>query len=169
MLSTDVAGTILASDAFKSCHNIDYRGNIHAQIWLIAALIPSHAPPAQLRRRQEEQSGRGRAKEALYALQEFIGGWKGSANDKVKGFWSEKSSWSWRFKDKERWMSFELENSKLPPRGARSAGWPTRKSTRSPSSTRPARKRSTKASSRRRTTSSSSVSTPTPATPRRSR
>ncbi|HZZ82486.1 MAG TPA: hypothetical protein VFE62_28565, partial [Gemmataceae bacterium] len=52
-------------------------------------------------------------KEGLYALQEFIGGWKGSANDKVKGFWSEKSSWSWRFKGKERWMSFELEKSKL--------------------------------------------------------
>ena len=52
-------------------------------------------------------------KEGLYALQEFIGGWKGTANDKVKGFWSEKSSWSWRFKGKERWMSFELEKSKL--------------------------------------------------------
>src|SRR5437016_5728180 len=53
------------------------------------------------------------AKEGLAALQEFIGGWKGTANDKAKGFWTEKSSWSWRFKDKDRWMTFDLENSKL--------------------------------------------------------
>jgi hypothetical protein len=52
-------------------------------------------------------------KEGLYALQEFIGGWKGTANDKAKGFWSEKANWSWRFKDKDRWMTFDLENSKL--------------------------------------------------------
>jgi hypothetical protein len=52
-------------------------------------------------------------KEGLEALQEFIGGWKGTANDKAKGFWTEKSSWSWRFKGKERWMTFDLEGSKL--------------------------------------------------------
>jgi hypothetical protein len=52
-------------------------------------------------------------REGLYALQEFIGGWKGTANDKAKGFWTEKSSWSWRFKDKDRWMTFDLEGSKL--------------------------------------------------------
>jgi YHS domain-containing protein len=53
-------------------------------------------------------------KEALQALQEFIGNWKGSANDiKNKGFWTESSSWSWRFKGKDVWMSFEMENSKL--------------------------------------------------------
>jgi YHS domain-containing protein len=53
------------------------------------------------------------AKEGLQALQEFIGGWKGTANDKMKGFWTEKSNWSWRFKGKDRWMTFNLENSKL--------------------------------------------------------
>src|SRR5437016_12329476 len=53
------------------------------------------------------------AKEGLAALQEFIGGWKGTANDKAKGFWTEKSNWSWRFKGKDRWMTFDLENSKL--------------------------------------------------------
>src|ERR1017187_3218814 len=52
-------------------------------------------------------------KEGLEALQEFIGGWKGTANDKAKGFWTEKSNWSWRFKGKDRWMTFDLENSKL--------------------------------------------------------
>jgi hypothetical protein len=52
-------------------------------------------------------------KEGLYALQEFIGGWKGTANDKAKGFWTEKANWTWRFKDKDRWMTFDLDNSKL--------------------------------------------------------
>ncbi len=52
-------------------------------------------------------------KTGLEALQDFIGGWKGTANDKAKGFWTEKANWSWRFKDKDRWMSFDLENSKL--------------------------------------------------------
>ena len=52
-------------------------------------------------------------KTGLEALQEFIGGWKGTASDKAKGFWTEKSSWSWRFKGKDRWMTFDLENSKL--------------------------------------------------------
>ena len=52
-------------------------------------------------------------KEGLQALQEFIGGWKGTANDKNAGFWTEKSNWSWRFKGKDRWMTFDLENSKL--------------------------------------------------------
>lgn len=53
-------------------------------------------------------------KEALQALQEFIGNWKGSANDvKNKGFWTEKASWSWRFKGKDTWITFDLENSKL--------------------------------------------------------
>lgn len=56
---------------------------------------------------------KGDSHEGLEALQEFIGGWKGTANDKSKGFWTEKSSWSWRFKDKDRWMTFDLENSKL--------------------------------------------------------
>jgi hypothetical protein len=52
-------------------------------------------------------------KEALQALQDFIGAWKGNADGKKLGFWSEKSNWSWRFKGKDTWMTFEVENSKL--------------------------------------------------------
>jgi hypothetical protein len=52
-------------------------------------------------------------KESLQALQEFIGNWKGTASDKKLGFWTEAASWSWRFKGKEVWMSFEFEKSKL--------------------------------------------------------
>lgn len=52
-------------------------------------------------------------KEALQALQEYIGGWKnGNATHKTLGTWTEKTSWSWRFKGKDVWLSFDLENSK---------------------------------------------------------
>jgi hypothetical protein len=52
------------------------------------------------------------SKQALQAFQEFIGSWKGTASDKKKGFWTEKAEWSWRFKGKDVWLSFNLENSK---------------------------------------------------------
>lgn len=78
--------------------------------WLIASLFLSVAflPMADAGKKVKDDD-----KEGLEALQEFIGGWKGTANDKAKGFWTEKSNWSWRFKDKDRWMTFDLENSKL--------------------------------------------------------
>ena len=56
-------------------------------------------------------------KEALQALQEFIGGWKGTANDKKLGFWTETSDWSWRFKGKDVWISYKVKNSKLHQEG----------------------------------------------------
>jgi hypothetical protein len=53
-------------------------------------------------------------KEALSELQEFIGKWKnGNATHKKEGTWTEKSTWGWRFKGKDVWLTFELENSKL--------------------------------------------------------
>lgn len=61
----------------------------------------------------KKSTGESDAKAALQAFQEYIGNWKGTANDKKKGFWSEKADWSWRFKGKDVWMSFSLENSKL--------------------------------------------------------
>ncbi len=80
------------------------------RIWPISALFLCLAflPIADAGKKAKDED-----KEGLEALQEFIGGWKGTANDKTKGFWSEKSNWSWRFKDKDRWMTFDLENSKL--------------------------------------------------------
>jgi YHS domain-containing protein len=53
------------------------------------------------------------AKEALQALQDFIGNWKGDADGKKLGRWTEKSSWGWRFKGKDVWLQFTLDNSKL--------------------------------------------------------
>lgn len=81
------------------------------RIWLISATFLSLAaflPVADAGKKNADDE-----KEGLHALQEFIGGWKGTASDKSKGFWTEKSNWSWRFKDKDRWMTFDLESSKL--------------------------------------------------------
>jgi hypothetical protein len=51
-------------------------------------------------------------KEGLEALQEYIGGWKNGQATSKAGAWTEKASWSWRFKDKDRWMTFDLDGSK---------------------------------------------------------
>lgn len=54
------------------------------------------------------------AKEALTELQAFIGGWKGGGSlDKDKSVWKEDVNWSWRFKEKDVWLSFEFEKSKV--------------------------------------------------------
>lgn len=50
------------------------------------------------------KKGNGEAKEALQALQEYIGTWKGAA-EKGGAVWKESADWSWRFKDKDAWIS----------------------------------------------------------------
>jgi hypothetical protein len=54
-------------------------------------------------------------KEALQALQEYIGGWKGNGTaEKNKGdLWKETASWSWRFKGKDVYLSVDMGTSKL--------------------------------------------------------
>jgi YHS domain-containing protein len=58
------------------------------------------------------------AKEALQALQEFIGDWKGSGGpDKIKPgprdpIWTETISWSWRFKGDDVGLSMNIKNGK---------------------------------------------------------
>ncbi len=58
------------------------------------------------------------AKEALKALQEFIGAWKGSGGpDKPRPaprdpIWSETLSWGWRFKGDDAWLVLEVKNGK---------------------------------------------------------
>ena len=86
------------------------------RIWFITALFL--ALGALLPMADAGKKGKGKddaidPKEALQSLQDFIGSWKGNADGKKLGFWSEKSNWSWRFKGKDVWMSFEVENSKL--------------------------------------------------------
>src|ERR1022692_793337 len=84
--------------------------------WLIAALILSFGtlllPIADAGKKSKDDEND--TKEALGALQEFIGNWKnGNATHKKEGNWTEKASWSWRFKGKDVWLTFDLDNSKL--------------------------------------------------------
>lgn len=59
-----------------------------------------------------------KAKEALQALQEFIGDWKGSGGpDKAKPgpkdvIWSESISWGWRFKGDDVALTMTVKNGK---------------------------------------------------------
>ena len=54
-------------------------------------------------------------KEALQALQDYIGGWKGNGtSEKSKSeIWSEKVNWSWRFKGNDAWLSMDFAESKF--------------------------------------------------------
>jgi hypothetical protein len=53
-------------------------------------------------------------KEALQALQDFIGGWKGSGvNQKTMDIWKESINWSWRFKGKDAWLTVDFLGSRL--------------------------------------------------------
>jgi hypothetical protein len=58
------------------------------------------------------------AKEALQALNDFIGDWKGTgdverAKPGSKTFWSESVSWSWRFKKDDVALIMAVKNGKL--------------------------------------------------------
>src|SRR5687767_9253493 len=62
------------------------------------------------------EAGKGTdPKEALQALQEFIGGWKGNGvSEKNKSeIWKESADWSWRFKGKDVYLSVDTKDSKL--------------------------------------------------------
>lgn len=54
-------------------------------------------------------------KEALQALQDYIGGWKGngtSEKDKSE-IWKENVTWSWRFKGKDAYLTLDVKDSRL--------------------------------------------------------
>jgi hypothetical protein len=53
-------------------------------------------------------------KEALQALNDYIGGWNGSGTSERNRteIWKETGSWSWRFKGKDAWLTLELKNDK---------------------------------------------------------
>jgi hypothetical protein len=50
------------------------------------------------------------AKEALRALNDYIGGWKGNGSlpKDARETWKETVSWSWRFKGKDVWLSLAI-------------------------------------------------------------
>jgi hypothetical protein len=86
--------------------------------WLIAALILSLGVLVPNIDAQKKTKADEDPKEALQALQDFIGGWKaGQATDKKLGTWTETSEWSWRFKGKDVWISFKIKNSKAYQEG----------------------------------------------------
>jgi hypothetical protein len=57
-------------------------------------------------------------KEALQALNDLIGSWKGtgvpigSREDKQRGFWIETISWSWHFKGNDAWLKVDFAKGK---------------------------------------------------------
>jgi hypothetical protein len=80
---------------------------------LFLLLIPAfQLPPAQAGKRGDDAKN---AKEALQALQEYIGGWKGNGtSEKNKSeIWKETSDWSWRFKGKDVSLHVNMASSKL--------------------------------------------------------
>src|SRR5215475_4617819 len=56
------------------------------------------------------------SKEALKALQDFIGGWKGSGGPlrprPGAPIWNETLDWSWRFKGNDAWLSLKIDKGK---------------------------------------------------------
>jgi hypothetical protein len=57
------------------------------------------------------------AKEALKALNDYIGEWKGNgapekARPTAAELWNETVSWSWRFKGDDAWITLEFKNGK---------------------------------------------------------
>ena len=89
-------------------------GNSMKRLLLCGLLIVPAAlmPMAQAGKRGDDVKD---AKEALQALQEYIGGWKGSGvTEKNKvDTWKETVDWSWRFKGKDVWLSVNMGTSKL--------------------------------------------------------
>lgn len=58
-------------------------------------------------------------REALQAIQDYVGAWKGSGNAATGGlFWKETANWGWDFKSKEPRFVAEFETSKNYKSGA---------------------------------------------------
>src|SRR5436305_1862321 len=57
-------------------------------------------------------------KQALTALQDLIGSWKGTSipkgtyEERQRGFWQEEVGWQWQFKDKDAWLRADLDKGK---------------------------------------------------------
>ena len=62
---------------------------------------------------------KAKAKEALQALQDFIGDWKGNGGpDKAKPapkdpLWKESVKWGWKFKGDDSWLTVDFKDSKV--------------------------------------------------------
>jgi hypothetical protein len=88
------------------------------RMWIVATLllaIPLTIPLAEAGKKAKK--GAADPKEALQALQEFIGGWKGQGNSKKGQFWKEGASWGWRFKGKDIYLTLDMDNGMLFKKG----------------------------------------------------
>jgi hypothetical protein len=79
-----------------------------AAMLLLSPVLFFHAAFAGGKKKADE------AKEALQALQDYIGVWKGSgASEKDKSsLWKETADWSWRFKGKDAWITVAFPQSR---------------------------------------------------------
>jgi YHS domain len=59
------------------------------------------------------------AKEALQALNDYIGGWKGNGTSEKdrSAIWKESANWSWRFKGKDAWLTLDLPDGRYFRKG----------------------------------------------------
>ncbi len=59
------------------------------------------------------------AKEALQALNDFIGGWKGNGTSEKDrtAIWKESAKWGWRFKGKDAWLTLDIPEGKYFKKG----------------------------------------------------
>lgn len=55
----------------------------------------------------------GDVKEALQALQDYIGSWKGNGfSESDRTLWKESTNWGWRFKGKDTWLTLDFPDYK---------------------------------------------------------
>lgn len=60
----------------------------------------------------------GEVREALQALQDYIGSWKGNgALESDRSLWKETTNWGWRFKGKDTWLTLDFPDSKHYKKG----------------------------------------------------
>jgi hypothetical protein len=79
-----------------------------AGLGLVLTSIAAAAPPADKRP----------AREALKPFNDLIGTWRGTGTpegtreEKQRGFWSEKLTWSWQFKGDDAWLTATIDKGK---------------------------------------------------------
>jgi hypothetical protein len=57
-------------------------------------------------------AGPATAHEALKALQDYIGDWKGNGTGEGSSLWKESVSWTWRFKKNDAWLALDFPTGK---------------------------------------------------------
>src|SRR5437764_12616013 len=74
-------------------------------------LLPQTGPAADRKGKADKLT----PKEALQALNAYIGSWKGdgSLEKNPSTIWKETLSWSWRFKGDDAWLNFEIKDGKF--------------------------------------------------------